>query len=147
MHTPTDDIPLSGLTGKERWNRSVQIERLMLNLRDIACRATYRSNSPLATPAEFEAWSKDLRKGRMSIIGSFKRFVDLIEQRRLGAQGRQLAEEAWSVAYEYMDMLLPADAPKAEAKNTVDVDISSETRRVRLANYGKALDRVTSRSA
>ncbi len=139
MTPPLDRIPLSEETGKDRWNKSVQIERLMLKLRDLAVRATYRGNADIATPAEFDQWAKDLRRGRMSIIGSIKRFCDLIDQRHMGEPGRQLKREAAAFVQEYIDISVGAWDITQQPINTRAVDIKPTKTHVVL--YSKFLSR------
>jgi hypothetical protein len=145
MIPPRNQIPLSEETGKDRWNRSAELTRLEYEMRALAVAATLRCNSPVPTADEFQMWAKDLRRGRMSVAGSVVRFLRLIEQREMGADGRRIALEVTALLERYIDILLPPDAPKAEPVNTVDVDITSETRKARIArvvHYGR-----TNRSA
>jgi hypothetical protein len=133
MSFSQDRIPLPSTTGKERWNKSVKLERILLELRALAVNATLRCNADKPSPAEFEMWAKDLRRGRMNVAGSVIRFLKLIEQREMGAEGRRIALQVNDLLQQYIDILLPADAEIATADNTVDVDITSETRKARLS--------------
>jgi hypothetical protein len=124
MTTPRKDIPLSHdaptTTGKDRWTRSVEIERVMLGLRGLAVSASYRGNAQVPTAGEFEMWAKDLRRGRASIVGSVVRFVRLVEQREMGEEGRRIALEAYRLIGEYIDLALPAsEAYKAPRTRVV----------------------------
>jgi hypothetical protein len=124
MTTPSRSIPLSHdaptITGKDRWTRSVEIERVMLGLRGPAVTATYRGSADVPTAGEFEMWAKDLRRGRASIVGSVIRFVRLVEQREMGEEGRQIALEAYRLIGEYIDLALPSSvAQKAPRTHVV----------------------------
>jgi hypothetical protein len=123
MSTSPKDIPLSHdaptTTGKDRWTRSVEIERVMIGLRGLAVSASYRGNANVPTAGEFEMWAKDLRRGRASIVGSVVRFVRLVEQREMGEEGRRIALEAYRLIGEYIDLALPASASQKAPQSHV----------------------------
>jgi hypothetical protein len=132
MTSPGKDIPLSHdaptTTGKDRWTRSVEIERVMLGLRGLAVTATYRGSADVPTAGEFEMWAKDLRRGRASIVGSVIRFVRLVEEREMGEEGRQIALEAYRLIGEYIDLALPSQ-------------VTQKGPRTRLVHYSRLSNR------
>lgn len=94
-------------TGKHRWNRLVELERITGEMRALVLQAT---TNPRATLPEFYDWAHDLRRGRTNILGGFLRLVETMERRGMGLAGRQIAEGLLALAYEYMDAMLP-DSP------------------------------------
>jgi hypothetical protein len=132
MSFSADRIPLPEQTGLERWHKSVALERILLELRAVAVSATLRSSAPMPTPEEFQMWAKDLRRGRNNVAGSVVRFLDLIQRREMGTEGRRIALQVSDLLQQYIDIALPATGEKPTQTNTRAVDISSETRAVRL---------------
>ncbi len=118
MTTPTQQIPLSETPGKTAWIKSVQVERIMLQLRALAVEATYRGSADVPMPAELEMWAKDLRRGRMHVAGSMTRFIQLLERRNMGIEGRRIALEATKLVEAYIDIALPAAAPDVKPTRT-----------------------------
>lgn len=95
---------LAGRTGTERWNRSVSVERILCEMRFLVLQAT---ENPRANLPEFYDWARDLRRGRTNILGGFFRLTDAIQRRGMGNTGRLLALRLLSLAYEYVDLMLP----------------------------------------
>ncbi len=101
-------IPLGlGRTGRERMDRLVRLERIRCEMRALVLEATAdpRKNLP-----EFYDWAHDLRRGRTNVLGGLFRLIDVIHRRNMGVAGRRIAEGLLSLAYEYMDAMLP-DSP------------------------------------
>lgn len=148
MIPPRQEIPLSEGTGKDALKKSALLTRLEYEMRALAVNATLRCNAPVPTADEFQMWAKDLRRGRMSVAGSVVRFLRLIEQREMGAEGRRIALELTTLLQRYIDVLLPASSARTEPKHTTDVDITGETRKARgVVKYGRLTDRLANRSA
>jgi len=111
-----DSIP-TALTGKQRWNHLVELERIKLEIRSVVLFATVR---PRETTGENYHWARDLRRGRTNVFGGFFRLVDIMARRGLGSTGRQYALRILALARDYVDLVLP-DAPAPEMKATLPV--------------------------
>ena len=115
----------------------------MLRVRELAVRASYRGNAELATPAEFQMWAKDLRRGRANFFGGLIRFFELVDRREMGDEARAIKAEAIALAAEFADLNAPRSDIHQQPANTRAVDISSETRAARgVVQYGKLQGRV-----
>ena len=101
--------PLPAPSGTERWQRSVARERILQELHAIALEGTLRSNADIPTPEQFDAWAKDLRRGRLSIPGGMVRWIELL-RRRHHPEARALALRVNALVLELIDLELPADA-------------------------------------
>lgn len=76
----------------------------------LARAGTLDAASPIPVPETWRAWKHDLRRGRLSVLGGFFRFVDLLAIRDV-SMGRKLALALIDLATEYVNIALPERRP------------------------------------
>lgn len=104
---PESANSLNLLNSLNSYERGEAIKR---EVHAIAVAGTQRSASPIAVPEAWQHWSIDLRRGRLTVLGGFFRFVDLLAARDLEF-GRKLVLTLLDLAREYVDMVLPERKP------------------------------------
>src|SRR5512146_1204667 len=85
-----------------------------------ALAGTQRSAAEKPVPEAWKGWSRDLRRGRLSVLGGFFRFVDLMAARDM-LGGRKLALALLALGREYVDMALPERHPVLVERRMEDV--------------------------
>lgn len=94
----------------QRRDELPQHEAIKQEAHALALAGTQRSASTVPVPDAWKEWSHDLRRGRLSVLGGFFRFVDLLAVRDVD-HGRKIALALLDLAREYVDMALPERQP------------------------------------
>jgi hypothetical protein len=108
------DIPqyrgVSLITGRDRMDYLVAVERIHAEARFLVLQATDRASAV----DENRDYTKDLRRGRAYIIGGFVRLCVLMRRKTMGNEGRRIALAILELARQAVDLLLPEQPTSPE---------------------------------